>query len=79
MSGLVAGIETFGLTHGSHNLERQQQERDLVERLGTRGDYYESRFQKRETSSLRSAPSDFYRDQALYPAVTFTTCKVMVE
>lgn len=38
--------------------------------MGTRGDYYESRFQEREKPSLRSAPSDFYRNQALYPAVT---------
>ncbi|KAI9565076.1 hypothetical protein GHT06_008826 [Daphnia sinensis] len=48
---------------------REQQERDLVERsrLRERG-YYESRFQERERSPLRSAPRDFYRDQALYPS-----------
>lgn len=32
-------------------------------------DRYESRFQERERSPLRSAPSDFYQDQALFPAV----------
>lgn len=68
MSGLVEGIGNFGLTHGSHNLEVQQQESDLVERLGTRGDYYESRFQKREKSSLRSAPSVFLSGSSALPS-----------
>ena len=60
MSGFGGRYGDYWVDPRVANFEREQQERDLLER---------SRFRERERSPLRSAPSDFYHDQALFPAV----------
>lgn len=70
MSGFGGRYGDYWVDPRVANFEREQQERDLLERSRLRErDCYESRFQERERSPLRSAPSDFYQDQALFPAV----------
>jgi len=70
MSGFGGRYGDYWVDPRVANFEREQQERDLLERPRLRErDCYESRFRERERSPLRSAPSDFYHDQALFPAV----------
>ena len=70
MSGFGGRYGDYWVDPRVANFERERQERDLVERSRLRErDCYESRFRERERSPLHSAPSDFYQDQALFPAV----------
>ncbi|EFX71953.1 hypothetical protein DAPPUDRAFT_111202 [Daphnia pulex] len=70
MSGFSGRYRDYWVDTRVANFEREQQERDLVQRSRLRErDCYESRFQERERSPLHSAPSDFYQDQAIFPAV----------
>ncbi|XP_045034660.1 uncharacterized protein LOC116925902 [Daphnia magna] len=53
------------------SLANMEQERDLLERsrFRDRREYYDSRFQERERSPLRTAPSDFYRDRPYFAPI----------